>query len=162
MKSVKGQIGDKAKLVLAGDLYKENPTSVPEDVLNSLLEEDYIEWIGYQKNMVELYRKCDIVVLPSYREGLPKSLIEACAIGRPIITTDVVGCRECVVEGYNGVLVPAKNVDQLASAIVKMVNDRESQLVMGKNGRVLAERDFSIQSVIEKHFEIYKLTQKEK
>ena len=162
MNSVKAQIGEKAKLVLAGDLYKENPTSVPEDVLNSLVEKDYIEWIGYQKNMVDLYRNCDIVVLPSYREGLPKSLIEACAIGRPIITTDVVGCRECVVEGYNGVLVPAKNVEQLASAIVKMVNDRDGQLTMGKNGRVLAERDFSIESVIEKHFKIYNLTQKEK
>lgn len=162
MKSVRDKIGGKAKLLLAGDCYKPNPTVVLEDELKSMLEDGYIEWVGYQKDMVSMYRNSDIVVLPSYREGLPKSLIEACAIGRPIITTDVVGCRECVVEGYNGYMVPSKNVELLAEAIVKLVNDRDMQLAMGKNGRILAERDFSIKTVIDKHLEIYQLTQKEK
>jgi len=119
------------------------------------LETDYIEWIGFQKNMLPLYQTSDIVVLPSYREGLPKSLIEACAIGRPIITTDVPGCRECVIPDYNGFLIPAKKTGELAEALLKLIENAELRHQFGLHSRKLAEKEFSINTVIEKTFQIY-------
>lgn len=162
MKLVKNRIGNKAKLILAGDCNSSNPTTIHEKELKNFLEEDYIEWVGFQKNMVKMNEDADIVVLPSYREGLPKSLIEACAIGRPIVTTDVVGCRECVIENYNGHLVPAKNVDCLADAIVHLVENPSERLRMGENGRFLAEKEFSVKNVVKKHLEIYENIIKER
>lgn len=149
------RLKDKVIFVLAGDCNSTNPTALKESDLLPLLEEGYIEWIGYQKEMKPVYQKSDIVVLPSYREGLPKSLIEACAIGRPIVTTNVTGCRECVNDGYNGFLVPAKQSEPLAEAIEKLANDQSLRKTMGENSRKIAERDFSIENVVKKHFEIY-------
>ena len=108
---------------------------------------DYLEWIGYQKNMLSVYQNSDVIVLPSYREGLPKALIEACAIGRPIVTTDVPGCRECVKHGYNGYLVSVKTVNELADSIKELLLDADSRLI--------AEEEFSIERVIELTFRIY-------
>lgn len=156
MRSIREEIATKAKLLLAGDCSSTNPTVIKEMELKSMLEPGYIEWIGFQKDMTSVYAQSDIVVLPSYREGLPKSLIETCSIGRPIITTDVPGCRECVIEGYNGMIVPVKDPISLAKAILKMVNNRELQLKMGRNSRKMAEQEFSIDNVIERHFEIYR------
>jgi len=93
--------------------------------------------------------------LPSYREGLPKALIEACAIGRPIVTTDAVGCRECVMEGENGYMVPVGDHEELARKVELLVNDREMRLEFGKKSRELAENEFSIENVVEKHMEMY-------
>lgn len=155
MKSVRNQIIDKACLVLAGDCNSNNPTVLSENEIKSFLESGYIEWIGYQNDMVKANTEADIAILPSYREGLPKTLIEACAIGRPIITTDVTGCKECVKDGYNGILVPLKNVEKLAEAIVYLVNNDNDRIMMGKNSRTLAEQYFSIDIVIKKHFDIY-------
>lgn len=156
MRSIREEIATKVKLLLAGDCSSTNPTVIKEMELKSMLEPGYIEWIGFQKDMTSVYAQSDIVVLPSYREGLPKSLIETCSIGRPIITTDVPGCRECVIEGYNGMIVPVKDPISLAKAILKMVNNRELQLKMGRNSRKMAEQEFSIDNVIERHFEIYR------
>lgn len=152
---LRDKLKGKAKFVLAGDCNSTNPTALKENDLLPLLETGYIEWIGYQKEMKSVYQKSDIVVLPSYREGLPKSLIEACAIGRPIVTTNVTGCRECVNDGYNGFLVPAKQSEPLAEAIEKLVDDQSIRRTMGENSRKIAERDFSIENVVKKHFEIY-------
>jgi glycosyltransferase involved in cell wall biosynthesis len=145
----------KAIFILAGDCDESNKAVVPPRDLEKLLIPGYIEWIGFKKNMVEQYQLSDIVVLPSYREGLPKSLIEACAIGRPIITTDVPGCRECVVDGYNGRIVPVKMIDLLANAIDELCDSRQKRIEMGKNSRELSEREFSIEKVIDKTFAIY-------
>lgn len=143
------------EFILAGDCDESNKAVVHQEDLEKLLIPGYIEWVGFKKNMVNQYIQSDIVVLPSYREGLPKSLIEACAIGRPIITTDVPGCRECVIEGYNGRLVPAKSVEPLAKAIEELCMSKEKRVEMGKNSRELAEKEFSIDSVIDKTFGIY-------
>lgn len=145
----------KVKFVLAGDCDKENLATLGEEKLKSLLIPDYIEWIGHQKEMIPIYKKSDIVVLPSYREGLPKSLIEACAIGRAIIATDVPGCRECVKIGYNGLLVPAKDVVSLANAIETLLLDDKKRKELGINSRSLAEEEFSIDKVIQSTFNIY-------
>lgn len=143
------------EFVLAGDCDESNKAVVHQQDLEKLLIPGYIEWIGFRKDMVEQYVQSDIVVLPSYREGLPKSLIEACAIGRPIITTDVPGCRECVVDGYNGRMVPVKEVEPLANAIEDLCENKEMRIQMGINSRKLAEKEFSIEQVVEKTFSIY-------
>lgn len=155
-KFLRNNLKGKAKFILAGDCTCTNPTAISETELSALLEDGYIEWVGYQNKMKSLYQKCDIVVLPSYREGLPKSLIEACAIGRPIITCDVPGCRECVLDGENGVLVPVKDSNSLADAIMGLVHSPELRNEFGRASRKLAEKEFSIENVVDKHFEIYK------
>ena len=127
----KGQV----ELILAGSCADANKTAISEEELKGMLMDGYITWIGNQSDMYPVYCDSDIVVLPSYREGLPKALIEACAVGRPIVTTDVPGCRECVDEGVNGYLVPLKSVNELS--------------------RKKAEEEFSIENVIEKTFAIY-------
>ncbi|MDO5665374.1 MAG: glycosyltransferase family 4 protein [Bacteroidia bacterium] len=141
--------------ILAGDCDKNNKAVIHQLDLEKLLVPGYIEWIGFRKDIISQHQQSDIVILPSYREGLPKSLIEACAIGRPIITTDVPGCRECVVDGYNGYIVPAKTVEPLAQAIDKLCASKEERIEMGRNSRKLAEKEFSIESVVEKTFSIY-------
>jgi len=95
------------------------------------------------------------VVLPSYREGLPKSLIEACAIGRAIITTNVPGCRDVVVDNVNGLLVPLQMINPLVKAMIQMIENREMRIKMGREGRKIAEQEFNIEAVIERTYEIY-------
>lgn len=154
-KLLKNQLLDKAEFILAGDVDKENLAAIPGEEIRALMDGNYLRWIGFQKDMVGLLKASDIVVLPSYREGLPKSLIEAAAIGRPIITTDVPGCRECVVDGYNGYLVPAKDEHRLAGAMLELIKNRDLQVQMGKHSRILAEKEFSIDKVIRETTAIY-------
>lgn len=141
--------------ILAGDCDEENKAVVHKTDLEKHLIPGYMQWIGFRRDMIFQYQQSDIIVLPSYREGLPKSLIEACAIGRPIITTNVPGCRECVIDGYNGILVPVKTVEPLASAIDELCQSRLKREEMGKNSRKLAEKEFSIESVVRKTFSLY-------
>lgn len=146
---------DKVLFVFAGDCSSTNPTALNETELKENMIEDYLIWIGYRDDMKLQYIKSDIVVLPSYREGLPKSLIEACAIGRPIVTTDVPGCRECVKDGENGYLVQPRNAEELAEKIEILIKDKNKRELFGKNSRIKAEKEFSIENVIEKHLRIY-------
>ena len=153
-KLIREKVNEKAIFILAGNCDNNNLAVLKEEILLDYLEDGYIEWIGYQQKMFDVYVNSDIVVLPSYREGLPKSLIEACAVGRPIITTDVPGCRECVVDGYNGYLVPAKDIEKMSEYLLKLIGDSELRKELGLNSRKLAEREFSINNVIEKTFSI--------
>lgn len=143
------------EFILAGDSDMENKSGISSDILEKWTKEGHVSWIGFQKDMITVLTNSDVVVLPSYREGLPKSLIEACAIGRPIVTTDVPGCREVVDDGVNGYLIPVKDSKSLSLAIEKLILDKDLRVKMGKEGRKLAEREFSIESVIQKTFEIY-------
>jgi len=145
----------KVLFVLSGLADTENKAGVTESYLREWEEDGYVEWIGYQKDMVKIYQDSHIVVLPSYREGMPKSLIEACAIGRPIVTTDAIGCRECVDEGKNGFKVPVKSINELARAIEKLILDKKLREKMGVQSRLKAEKEFSQVMVISKHLEIY-------
>lgn len=154
-KLLRKQYMGKVRFVLAGDCDINNPSVLYENELKDLLEPEYIEWVGYQSNMYSLYSACDIVCLPSYREGLPKSLIEACSVGRPIVTTNVPGCRECVKDGYNGFLVPAKEVEPLEAALVRLIDDATLRECFGANSRKKAESEFSIDKVVEEHFKVY-------
>ena len=155
LKLLQPKYKDKIETFLAGSCGDANKTSVSEEELKSMLIEVYITWIGHQKDMYPVYVNSDVVVLPSYREGLPKSLIEACAVGRPIVSTDVPGCRECVDDGVNGYLVPVKTTKELADAIEKLIVDSDLRIEFGMASRKKAETEFSIENVIEKTFKIY-------
>ena len=152
---LRSEIAHKAEFILAGDCDPENLAAITPDDLQKKVDGDYIKWIGFQKDMLPIYKNSTIVVLPSYREGLPKSLIEACAVGRPIITTDVPGCRECVIDGYNGRLVKVKCVNALAFAILEFVEGKLPMEQYSLNSRCLAEKEFSIENVVNKTMEVY-------
>lgn len=152
---LKGVYADKVQFILAGGVDCENKATINKAQLLEWHNTGNISWVGFQSNVIQLLTEAHIVVLPSYREGLPKSLIEACAIGRPIVTTNVPGCKEVVVEGVNGFLVPPKNTEALAEAIKKLIIDKELRIKMGIEGRKIAEQFFSIESVLEKTFAIY-------
>ena len=153
---LKEKYESKIIFILAGLADTDNKAGVTEAYLRSWEDKEYVDWIGYQKNMIQVYQNSDIVVLPSYREGMPKSLIEACAIGRPIVTTTAVGCKECVDEEVNGFKVPVKSTIELAEAIEKLVLSKELRFEMGKNSRIKAENEFSQQNVVKEHLKIYK------
>jgi glycosyltransferase involved in cell wall biosynthesis len=148
---------NKAEFILAGAIDMENKAGIPETQIKEWEAEGHVKYIGFQTDMVNTVRHANVIVLPSYREGLPKSLIEACAIGRAIITTDVTGCRDVVKEGVNGLIVPAKNAKALADAIEKLLFDSTLRSKMGNEGRKIAENEFSLQGVIDKTFYIYSL-----
>ena len=152
---LKNQYKVKIQFVLAGMADEGNRAGVPLQFLTDWQDGEYVKWVGYQTNMVELYKNSHVVVLPSYREGLPKTLIEACSIGRAIITTDAIGCKDCVDEGINGYKVPVNNSIALAKAIELLVNNPIKIREMGIASRFKAEKEFDIDLVIESHFDIY-------
>ncbi|MDX9687532.1 glycosyltransferase family 4 protein [Halopseudomonas formosensis] len=144
-----------ARFVVAGDIDPGNPTSVSAGDLERWRDEGAVEVLGYQRDIAALFSSVNLVVLPSYREGLPKVLIEAAAAGRAVVTTDVPGCRDAIEPDVTGLLVPAKNAELLAEAIEKLVVDDLLRKAMGAAGRDLAEREFGIEKVIERHLDIY-------
>lgn len=147
---------NKVEFLLCGGL-DDNPKAIKEEELKAVCDGSYIQWLGYRTDVLDLLKKCHIVAFPSYyKEGLPKSLIEATAIGRPIITTNSIGCKETVVDGFNGYLIPIKDSRTLAEKLRTLFENRELRKSMGKNSRKLAEKDFSIHNVVERHLAIYK------
>ena len=111
------QRGLKARFILAGDLDTKNPTGLNIDDLNKIKDEGLVEFIGFQNDIQKLYASSHIICLPSYREGFPKSLMEAAAAGRAVVTTDVPGCRDAIIPNKTGLLVPVKDSKALANAI---------------------------------------------
>lgn len=147
--------GIKARFVLVGGPDPINPTSLTEQELNALNGKKSIEWWGWSDNMAEKLKQANIVCLPSYREGLPKSLLEAAACGLPIVTTDTPGCREVVIDGINGFLVPARNVPLLAEAMRKLIVDATLRMRMGQASRAKAVAEFSAEKVAGETLSVY-------
>ncbi len=143
------------QLVLAGEPDPQNPANVDQETLASWNRESYVDWIGYQRDMPSLIARSHIVCLPSYREGVPKALIEAASCGRPIVSTDVPGCREIVRDGHNGLLVPPRNPARLAEALGRLIGDAELRKSMGRKGRDLVIRRFSIQQITADTMQVY-------
>ena len=141
---------------LVGDCDPGNPTSFSEAEVCSWETAGAIKWLGYRTDVPELLATSNIVCLPSYREGLPKTLIEACAAQRAIVATDVTGCREVVSHGSNGLLVPVRNPEKLAEAISQLLRDPVQRTTFAKNGRVRAETEFASPIVIEQTLAVYK------
>lgn len=143
------------RFVVAGKIDNGNPMSICQEELDKWVLEGIIEYWGHRDDMQNVLAQSSIVVLPSYREGLPKILIEAAASARPIITTDVPGCRDSIIPNKTGLLVRAKDYASLAAAIKKLIDNPKKCKTMGMAGRKLAEAQFDEKSVIKSHLEIY-------
>lgn len=140
---------------LVGDIDEGNPSSLGRLELLQWHEDGVIEWLGRRDDVAECMAACHVVVLPSYREGLPKSLLEASAAGRPMITTAVPGCQEVVRPHVNGLLVPARDVPHLADAMVELGEDAPTRARYGMAARERAEAIFSIDDVVLHTFMLY-------
>ncbi|MEX1214266.1 glycosyltransferase family 4 protein [Saccharospirillum sp.] len=141
---------------LVGDPDPGNPSSVTSEQLESWREEGIIQLPGFSSDIAEEYGKSNIVCLPSYREGLPKALVEAAACGRAVVTTDVPGCRDAIEANKTGLLVPAKDAVALADAIQQLVENPEMRAGFGLEARKLAERVFASDIIVARHMEIYR------
>lgn len=141
------------KFVLVGSPDFNNPSSLTEFEYKNLLKNPAIECVGYTENVLPLLQQADIACLPSYREGLPRSLIEACSCGLPIITTDTVGCREIVINS-NGLTVPVRDEKALFDAIKTMASSNDMRIKMGINSRDLALKRFDTNKISEQTYQV--------
>jgi glycosyltransferase involved in cell wall biosynthesis len=132
-----------ARFVLVGQPDVGNPASIEVEVLNRWAAEGAVEWWGWQSDMRDVFSACHIVTLPSLGEGIPTILLEAASSGRPIVTTDVSGCRDVVTDGVNGLVVPPQEPSALALALERLINDPKSRQAMGQAGREFVVRRFS-------------------
>lgn len=148
--------GVPARFVLVGRPDPQNPTSVSEKDLRAWSKNGTVEIWGYQQRMEKVIPKAAVVCLPSYREGLPRSLLEGMACGLPCVATRTSGCREAVRHGDNGLLVPVRNSQALAGALWRILRDRKARLRMGRRGRQRAEREFSEHEVVAKTLDLYR------
>lgn len=143
------------RFILAGNPDPGNPASIPEKTLLQWQQSGLVEWLGHVEDMPALLAGADIVVLPSYREGLPKSLIEAAACACPLIATDVPGCREVVADEVTGLLVPARDAKALARAIAKLQDDPALAYRLGRAAREKALAEFDERIVIARTLAVY-------
>lgn len=146
---------DNVKFWVIGELDPKNPATVDKDELNRWIDQDIIEYYGFKRDVRPYIEKSSCVVLPSYREAIPRSITEAMSMSRPVITTDVPGCKEAVVDGENGFLVKVKDVDSLSSAVHKIINLTEKEIqIMGAKGRKMAEEQFDDKKIANDIFNI--------
>jgi N,N'-diacetylbacillosaminyl-diphospho-undecaprenol alpha-1,3-N-acetylgalactosaminyltransferase len=129
-----------------------NRFSLSEEFLKN---KSTLHYLGHQENIRHILSQSDIFVLPSYSEGIPRTTLEAMSMGLPVVTTDVVGCRETVENGVNGFLVPVRDAMALADAIEKLILDDNLRKYMGDAGRNKVVRGFDITTIVEKHLEVY-------
>lgn len=146
---------DFAQFKIYGGFDQENPQGINIDYLKTKYNHPNITFYGHTTNVRDALRNSNIVVLPSYREGMPKILLEAAASGRAIITTDVPGCRDAIVNNQTGLLVEVKNVINLSNAMQNLICSNKLREEFGKNGRKYAERNFDINEVVKRHVNIY-------
>ena len=147
--------GIKARFVLVGEPDIGNPAAVGRNQLDLAVESGIIECWGWRDDMPEVFHAASIVCLPSYREGLPKALLEAAASARAIVATDVPGCREIVRPGVNGWLVPPRDATALAEALQEGIRQPELCACYGAAGRRIVEQEFSLDAVIRETLAIY-------
>ena len=145
-----------ARFVLVGDIDKDNPSGIKINLIRKWKEENIIEYWGHKEKMPSILSLATVIVLPSYREGFPKVLMEASACGRPSITTNVPGCKDAVVNNYTGILIPVKNSRKLANEIQNLLNNKSKIKQMGINARHYALKNFDINRIVESHIKIYK------
>jgi len=140
---------------LVGEPDDSNPASIPLSKLQEWQQSIGIQYEGRRSDIAKVWKESHIAVLPSYREGLPKSLLEAAACGRAMVATDVPGCRSVAIDNETGLLVQAKDAESLAFAIEKLVNNKELRLEMGENARKLIENEMSDQVINGQFIEFY-------
>ena len=149
------QAGFAIRGLMIGKIDPDNPSALSADDVELLIDGTSVEWLGQRSDVNEILSQCDIAVLASYREGLPKSLLEAASIGLPMVATDVPGCREIVQDGVTGCLVPPRDVPALAGAIRTLVESPELRRTYGLAARELVERRFSRGVVIPQFLDLY-------
>ena len=149
--------GVAADVLLAGEIDPENPTSVTAEELNEWKKEEAVKILGFRSDIADLFSKSNIVIFPSsYREGLPKVLVEAAACGRAVVTTNAPGCRDAIIPNKTGILVPVKSAVAIADAAEYLINNSEIRKAFGKAGREFAEQVFDIENIVEEHLKIYR------
>ena len=143
------------RFILAGAADYQNPTKVPIGLLEELSANKIIEWVGHVDNMIPYYSEASIVCLPSYREGMPKCLLEAAAAGCAVVTTDTVGCREAILPDVTGLLVPVRDAKALKIALYHLMDNKDLREKFGRSGRELAINKFGLNLVIKSTLSIY-------
>jgi glycosyltransferase involved in cell wall biosynthesis len=143
------------RFVLVGDPDLGNPHTIPQDRIAQWVGDGAVEWWGHRADMERVLQEATIVVLPSYREGLPKVLLEAASCGNPLVATDVPGCREIVRHGSNGLLVPPRDSGALSKAIARLLDEPGTRMRMGHAGRALVESQFSLDRVVKETMAVY-------
>ena len=146
----------KGKFLLIGDIDFANPSAISKNQINEWKKNKLISYFKHKKNIKKYIKKSTIVVLPSYREGFPKILMEAAACGRPVIASNVPGCKDAVLNNITGFLVPVKNYISLAIAIKKLSLNRNKLNKIGKAARKHAIENFNVKDVVSSHLSIYK------
>ena len=142
------------KLIIAGEVDPGNPGLVSKNWMDRKSKLSFIEWLGYLDDVTKLFSKVDVAVLPSYREGVPHSLIEALAMGLPVITTDTPGCRVVVDHGLNGFMVPPRDSNTLYNAMLKLANDYELRKKFGKYS-FEKSKEFDVKKINKETMELY-------
>lgn len=140
------------QFILVGGTDSGNPSCADE----SYLRNGKVRWLGYRSDIKELLSMCDLFVLPSYREGVPRTLLEAASMQKAIITTDTVGCREVVEDGVNGYLIPTRDSEKLAYKVLELMDEPELCQKMGILGREKMMNDFDVKIVVEQYIDLYK------
>jgi glycosyltransferase involved in cell wall biosynthesis len=148
--------GIAARFVVAGTPDPGNPSSIGEGQLARWRSEGVVDFLGHVVAIDELLARADVVVLPSYREGLPRTLLEAAAMGKAIVTTDVPGCRDAVQHEKNGLLVPVRDAAALSAAIGRLLDEPETRNRMGRAGRALVLREFDERMVVAQTLGVYR------
>jgi len=147
--------GVKFRCIFAGRIDENNRDGVPKAYISNAVNEGVVEYVGVINDMRELLYLVDIVVLPSYREGVPRILMEAAAMGKPLIATNVPGCREVVENGKNGFLVSPKDIESLGQAMDILISDETKRIQYGKNSLVISKKKFDQRVINEKIFHSY-------
>ncbi|SEK02441.1 glycosyltransferase family 4 protein [Paraburkholderia diazotrophica] len=144
-----------ARFQLLGPVGVDNPSAITRADVDAWVREGVIEYLGEAHDVRPLIEAADCVVLPSYREGVPRTLMEASAMGRPVIATDVPGCRECVADGVNGLLCEVRNVDSLAATLAQMLDmSDDERRAMGARGREKVTKEFDERGVVERYKDV--------
>lgn len=143
------------RLVLVGSTDVANPSSLSQDYIYEAHNNGFIDYLGQRSDVANIYKNSHVACLPSYREGLPKSLIEAISCGLPVITTDVPGCRQLIHEGRNGFIVPAKDATALAQAIISIFDNPQLLHFMSLESRKIALERYDYKIILESFFKIY-------
>jgi len=150
------ETGAAARFVLVGGPDSQNPDSLKPEQLEAWNGQGFIEWWGKRDDVERVWAAAHVAVLPSYDEGIPKSLLEAAACGRPIVATDIPGCREIVRDGENGLLIPPRDAPALAAAMKRLIADAALRQSLGRRGREIVLAEFSDAIVAEKTMEVYR------
>jgi len=153
--ALKQKYNNKVEFLLVGDFDLGNPYNISNEILQDFVSRGIVKFLGWRDDIKELLALCDIFVLPSYREGIPRTLLEAASMGKPIVTTNTIGCKEVVENGKNGFLVPIKDYISLAKSIEILVNNEDIRRAFGEYSREKVIREFEIRKVVEQYLKLY-------